>query len=48
MAGYVANIEQETLRNEDFRRVLFTGPNSQFVVMSLRACFIKRQSFQAE
>ena len=36
MAGYLTNIEQETLRNDDFRKVLFTGPNSQLVVMSLK------------
>ena len=35
MAGYVANIEQETLDNENFRRVLSTAGNSQLVVMSL-------------
>lgn len=35
MAGYVANIEEETLKNENFRKVLFTAPNSQLVVMSL-------------
>lgn len=36
MAGYVANIEQETLNNKNFRKVLFTAPNSQLVVMSLK------------
>lgn len=36
MAGYVANIEEETLKNKNFRKVLFTGPNSQLVVMSLK------------
>ena len=35
MAGYVTDIERETLENENFRKVLFTGPNSQLVVMSL-------------
>ncbi len=35
MAGYVTNIEEKTLQNEYFREVLFTGPNSQLVVMSL-------------
>ena len=35
MAGYVANIEQETLGNENFRRVLNTARTSQLVVMSL-------------
>jgi mannose-6-phosphate isomerase-like protein (cupin superfamily) len=36
MAGYVAHIEQRTLENTDFRRVLFTGPHAQLVVMALR------------
>ncbi len=37
MAGYIANIEEETKNNENFRKVLFTGPKSQLVVMSLNA-----------
>ena len=36
MAGYVTNIEEATLENEYFRQVLFTAPNSQLVVMSLK------------
>jgi mannose-6-phosphate isomerase-like protein (cupin superfamily) len=36
MAGYVAHIEQRTLENTDFRRVLFTGPHAQLVVMAPR------------
>ncbi len=36
MSGYVTHIERETLDNENFRKVLFTGPNSQLVVMSLK------------
>ena len=36
MNGYVTNIEQDTLANEDFRRVLFTGPNMQLVLMTLQ------------
>lgn len=36
MEEYVANIEDETLTNENFRKVLFTGPFSQLVVMSLK------------
>lgn len=36
MEGYLGNIEQETLANGDFRRVLYTGPDSQLVVMSLK------------
>jgi len=35
-AGYVTNIEEKTLANKNFRKVLFTGPNSQLVVMSLK------------
>lgn len=35
MAGYVTNIEDKTEQNENFREVLFTGPYSQLVVMSL-------------
>lgn len=33
--GYVANIERETLGNEDFRRVVYTGKNVQLVLMTL-------------
>jgi len=36
MPGYKGNIEEETLKNDNFRKVLFTGPNSQLVVMSLK------------
>lgn len=36
MPGYSINIEQATLDNQDFRRVLFTGPKSQLVLMALR------------
>lgn len=36
MGGYVTNIERDTLDNEDYRRVLFTGPNTQLVLMTLR------------
>lgn len=35
MQFYVKNIEKDTLENENFRKVLFTGPNSQLVVMAL-------------
>lgn len=35
MSGYITNIENETLNNENFRKVIFTGPNSQLVVMTL-------------
>ena len=36
MVGYVTNIESDTLENEDYRRVLFTGRNTQLVLMTLR------------
>ncbi|MGI5827422.1 MAG: cupin domain-containing protein [Patescibacteria group bacterium] len=36
MTGYIDNIEKQTLENENFRKVLFTGPNSQLVVMTLQ------------
>ncbi len=36
MKGYGANIEELTLANNDFRRVLYTGRYSQLVLMSLR------------
>jgi mannose-6-phosphate isomerase-like protein (cupin superfamily) len=35
MKGYIANIEQETLDNEFFRKVLYTDEKVQLVVMSL-------------
>ncbi|MGZ4808364.1 MAG: cupin domain-containing protein, partial [Thermoanaerobaculia bacterium] len=37
MNGYITNIEEQTLKNQDFRRVLFTAPHSQLVVMTLKA-----------
>lgn len=37
MRGYVANIETLTLKNENFRKVLYTATNSQLVLMSLLA-----------
>jgi len=36
MKGYIANIEQLTLENENFRKVLYTAKNSQLVLMSLK------------
>jgi mannose-6-phosphate isomerase-like protein (cupin superfamily) len=36
MKGYVANIEEATVANEDFRRVLYTGKNIQLVLMTLQ------------
>jgi mannose-6-phosphate isomerase-like protein (cupin superfamily) len=35
MTPYHANIEKLTLENTDFRRVLYTAPHSQLVLMSL-------------
>ncbi len=35
MKGYVDNIEQATVANEDFRRVLYTGEHLQLVLMTL-------------
>jgi mannose-6-phosphate isomerase-like protein (cupin superfamily) len=35
--GYCDNIEQLTLANEDFRRVLYTGGHLQLVLMTLQA-----------
>ena len=34
--GFVANIEKETVKNTDFRRVLYTGKFSQLVLMCLK------------
>jgi mannose-6-phosphate isomerase-like protein (cupin superfamily) len=34
--GFVANIESETRKNTDFRRVLYTGNFSQLVLMCLK------------
>lgn len=36
MKGYFGQIEKDTLENENFRKVLFTGPKSQLVLMSLK------------
>lgn len=35
MTGYTVNIEEKTLKNENFREVLYTAQHSQLVVMSL-------------
>lgn len=35
MTGYVGNIEEAALNNSNFRQVVFTGPHSQLVLMSL-------------
>lgn len=36
MSGYSAPIEKDTLENENFRKVLFTGENMQLVLMTLK------------
>ncbi len=36
MKGYITNIEEETLKNTDYRRVLYTAKNSQLVLMNVR------------
>ena len=36
MKGYSTSIEEETRRNSDFRRVLYTGKYSQLVLMNLK------------
>ncbi|MCC6405387.1 MAG: cupin domain-containing protein [Candidatus Yanofskybacteria bacterium] len=35
MNGYTTNIEQATIENTNFRKVLYTGKNSQLVLMSI-------------
>jgi mannose-6-phosphate isomerase-like protein (cupin superfamily) len=34
--GFVGKIEKDTIKNKDFRRVLYTGKFSQLVLMSLK------------
>lgn len=34
--GFVADIEKQTIDNTEYRKVLYTGDNSQLVVMSLK------------
>lgn len=36
MKGYIANIEEASIENENFRKVLYTAKNSQLVVMSIK------------
>src|SRR5271157_6433684 len=36
MKGFVTSIEKRTKMNSDFRHVLYTGRNSQLVLMNLR------------
>ena len=35
MKGFFSNIEKDTLENENFRKVLYSGKHSQLVLMSL-------------
>ena len=36
MKGYITNVEKDSLENEYFRKVLYTDPRLQLVVMSLK------------
>lgn len=36
MKSYITNIEDDTLQNENFRKVLYTAQHSQLVLMSLQ------------
>lgn len=36
MKGYITNIEQATLENTDYRRVLYTAKHSQLVLMNIQ------------
>lgn len=36
MKGFIADIEDRTEANHDFRRVIYTGPHMQLVLMSLQ------------
>ncbi|MEQ1645069.1 MAG: cupin domain-containing protein [Pyrinomonadaceae bacterium] len=36
MKGYKSNIEKDTLKNKNFRKVLYTGQHLQLVLMSLK------------
>lgn len=36
MRGFHSNIEEDSLKNNNFRKVLYTGKHSQLVLMSLR------------
>lgn len=35
MKGYILNLEEETINNTDYRRVLYTAHNTQLVLMSI-------------
>lgn len=36
LKGFVTDIEKDTVKNNNFRKVLYTGKNSQLVLMSLK------------
>jgi len=36
MKGFKSNIENDTLKNKNFRKVIYTAKNSQLVLMSLK------------
>lgn len=36
MKGFKTNIERDTLKNKNFRKVIYTGKNIQLVLMSLK------------
>lgn len=36
MSGYSIDIEKKTVENDNYREVLFTAPNLQLVIMSLK------------
>jgi len=36
MIGFATDIERDTLSNQDYRRVLYTGRNTQLVLMTLQ------------
>jgi len=36
MKGYTTALEKETKKNSDFRRVMYTGKNSQLVLMNIK------------
>ena len=36
MKGFYSNIEQDTLENNNFRKVLYTGKHMQLVLMTLQ------------
>ena len=37
MKGYIKNIEEETLENDNYRKVVYTGKHSQLVLMNLKS-----------